>query len=101
VDGVPLAEIVAKGEAEIGMQLINVILPVAGADYVGPLPAELRAYVDFAVGVLTVSKHRDAAGAGQVHVGARDRAPHPQERHGATAALIGRLGPPKRPKTRL
>ena len=61
VDGVPVAEIVARGEAEIGMQQINVILPVAGADYVGPLPAELQGYVDFAIGVLAVSKERDAA----------------------------------------
>jgi molybdate transport system substrate-binding protein len=61
VDGVPVAEVVAKGEAEIGMQQINVILPVAGADYVGPLPAELQGYVNFAVGVLAVSKERDAA----------------------------------------
>jgi len=61
VDGVPVAEVVAKGEAEIGMQQINVILPVAGADYVGPLPAELQGYVDFAVGVLAVSKEREAA----------------------------------------
>jgi len=61
VDGVPVAEIVAKGEAEVGMQQINVILPVAGADYVGPLPAELQDYVYFAVGVLAMSKHRDAA----------------------------------------
>jgi molybdate transport system substrate-binding protein len=61
VDGVPVAEVVAKGEAEIGMQQINVILPVAGADYVGPLPAELQGYVDFAVGVLAVAKERDAA----------------------------------------
>jgi molybdate transport system substrate-binding protein len=43
------------------MQQINVILPVAGADYVGPLPAELQGYVNFAVGVLAVSKERDAA----------------------------------------
>jgi molybdate transport system substrate-binding protein len=61
VDGVPVAEVVAKGEAEIGMQQINVILPIAGADYVGPLPAELQAYVDFAVGVLAVSKQRAAS----------------------------------------
>src|SRR5438445_295181 len=55
VDGVPVAEVVAKGEAEIGIQQINVILPVAGADDVGPLPAELQGYVYFAVGVLAVS----------------------------------------------
>jgi molybdate transport system substrate-binding protein len=61
VDGVPVAEVVANGDAEIGMQQINVILPVAGADYVGPLPAELQGYVDFAVGVLAVSRERDAA----------------------------------------
>jgi hypothetical protein len=52
---------VARGEAEIGIQQINVILPVTGADYVGPLPAELQGYVDFAVGVPAVSNHRDAA----------------------------------------
>jgi molybdate transport system substrate-binding protein len=61
VDGVPIAEVVAKGEAEIVMQQINVILPVAGADDVGPLPAELQAYVDFAVGMLAVSKECAAA----------------------------------------
>jgi molybdate transport system substrate-binding protein len=60
VDGIPVAEVVARDEAEIGMQQINVILPVAGADYVGPLPAELQGYVDFAVGVLAVSKEYDA-----------------------------------------
>ena len=61
VGGVPVAAVVAKGEAGIGMQQINIILPVAGADYVGLLPAELQAYVDFAGGVLAVSKGRAAA----------------------------------------
>jgi len=28
------------------MQQINVILPVAGTDHVGPLPAELQGYID-------------------------------------------------------
>jgi molybdate transport system substrate-binding protein len=61
VDGVPVAEVVAKGEAEIGMQQINVILPVAGVDYVGPLPPGLQDYVVFAAGVLAVSKEPEAA----------------------------------------
>jgi molybdate transport system substrate-binding protein len=61
VDGVPVAEIVAKGESEIGLQQINVILPVAGVDYVGPLPGDLQDYVEFAAGVLTVSKEPEAA----------------------------------------
>ena len=76
----------AQGEAEIGMQQINVILPVAGADYVGPLPAELRGYVDFAVGVLAVSKQRDAAQALVKFMSSPEAARHPQELHGAAAA---------------
>jgi molybdate transport system substrate-binding protein len=61
VDGVPVAEVVAKGEAEIGMQQINVILPIAGIDYVGPLPTELQDYVVFAAAVLAISKQPEAA----------------------------------------
>jgi len=61
VDGVPVAELVAKGEVELGMQQINVILPVAGVDYIGPLPSELQGYVPFAVGLLAVSKEPEAA----------------------------------------
>jgi molybdate transport system substrate-binding protein len=61
VEGVPVAEVVAKGEAEIGLQQINVILPVAGVDYVGPLPPELQDYVVFAAGVLAVSKEPEVA----------------------------------------
>jgi molybdate transport system substrate-binding protein len=38
----PVAELVARGEAELGMQQIVAILPVAGAQLVGPLPAELQ-----------------------------------------------------------
>ena len=61
VEGAPVAELVAKGEAEIGMQQINVILPIAGIDYVGPLPPDLQDYVVFAAGVLAVSKQPEAA----------------------------------------
>src|SRR5260370_6401970 len=43
IDGIPVAEVVAKGEVEIGLQQINVILPVKGADYIVPLPKELQA----------------------------------------------------------
>jgi len=60
-ENVPIAEIVARGEAEIGMHQINVILPVAGADYVGPLPPGLQDFVQSSLGVLTVSTQPDAA----------------------------------------
>jgi len=65
INGRPVAEDVAKGEVEVGIQQINVLLPVAGADYVGPLPGDLQDYVLFSLGVLTVSKQQDAAKAFQ------------------------------------
>jgi molybdate transport system substrate-binding protein len=61
IDGRPVAEDVAKGLVEIGLQQINVIIPVEGADYVGPLPKELQDTVKFAGGVLTVSKEPEVA----------------------------------------
>ena len=63
LDGFPAAEAVARGEVEIALQQINVILPVAGAELAGPLPSELQQYNHFAVGVLAVSKEREAAAA--------------------------------------
>ena len=61
INGLPVAEAVAKGEVEVGLQQINVIIPVEGADYVGPLPKELQETVKFAGGVLTVSKEPEVA----------------------------------------
>src|SRR6516165_1282555 len=75
VDGVPVAELVAKGDVEIGMQQINVILPVAGIDYVGPLPSELQGYVVFAAGILAVSKAPEAARAMTRFMAAPEAAP--------------------------
>ena len=75
VDRVPVAELVAKGEAEIGMQQINVIPPVAGIDYVGPLPPELQDYVVFSAGVLAVSEQPEAATAMVKFMSAPEAAP--------------------------
>jgi molybdate transport system substrate-binding protein len=49
--GRPVGEVVAKEEAEIGMQQIIEILPVEGADLVGPLPSELRNFVLYSAGL--------------------------------------------------
>lgn len=72
LDGFPAAEAVARGEVEIALQQINVILPVKGAALAGPLPAELQQYNHFAVGVLAVSRERDAATALVNFMGARE-----------------------------
>ena len=47
----PVAEPVARGEAELGMQQIIAILPVKGAELVGPLPAELQNVIIYAGGL--------------------------------------------------
>ncbi len=47
----PVAELVAKGEAEIGLQQIVAILPIKGAELVGPLPSELQNIIVYAAGL--------------------------------------------------
>jgi molybdate transport system substrate-binding protein len=47
-----VAEIVAEGEAEVGMQQIVAILPVKGAELVGPLPSELQNIIVYAAGLV-------------------------------------------------
>src|SRR6266478_714748 len=44
VAGKPVAVAVAEGEVEIGIQQTNVIQPVAGTTYLGPLPPDLIEY---------------------------------------------------------
>ncbi len=56
-----IAELVARGEGELAVQQVPELIPVKGADFVGPFPAELQVYTVFAAGVATASKHRAAA----------------------------------------
>jgi molybdate transport system substrate-binding protein len=59
--GKPVAVAVADGEVEIGIQQTNVIQPVAGTTYLGPLPPELIEYGRFGVAVRNVSKNEAVA----------------------------------------
>jgi molybdate transport system substrate-binding protein len=61
INGIPVASAVAAGDVEIGIQQTNVIQPVPGTDYLGPLPPELIEYGSFGVGLLTVSKQPEVA----------------------------------------
>ncbi len=45
--GGAVAELVARGEAELAVQQISELLPVKGAEYVGPFPPELQNYTAF------------------------------------------------------
>jgi molybdate transport system substrate-binding protein len=57
----PVAELVARGEAELGMQQIIAILPVAGAELVGSLPAELQNVIIYAAGLSSRASDAQAA----------------------------------------
>jgi molybdate transport system substrate-binding protein len=57
----PVAELLAQGEAELGLQQIVAILPVKGADLVGPLPAELQNIIVYAAGLSARSANGQAA----------------------------------------
>ncbi|MGA8696364.1 MAG: substrate-binding domain-containing protein [Xanthobacteraceae bacterium] len=57
----PVAELIARGEAEIGVQQIVAILPVRGAELVGPLPAELQNVIIYAAGLSSRAPDAEAA----------------------------------------
>jgi molybdate transport system substrate-binding protein len=57
----PVAELIARGEAEIGMQQIVAILPVRGVELVGPLPAELQNVIIYAAGLSSRAPDAEAA----------------------------------------
>ena len=58
--GRPVGEVIATGEAEIGMQQIIENQPVKGAHLVGPLPAELGNFVPYSAGLATSSGNEGA-----------------------------------------
>ena len=61
VEGEPVGRVVARGEAEIGFQQVSELLPVAGIDYVGPLPAEIQEITVFAAGIPVNAAQPEAA----------------------------------------
>ncbi|MGR4869746.1 substrate-binding domain-containing protein [Variovorax sp. LARHSF232] len=53
--------VVARGDAELGLQQVSELLPIEGIDYVGPLPAEVQRVTVFSAGIATGSKQPEAA----------------------------------------
>ena len=61
VPGAQAAEVVAKGEAELGVAQGSEIVPIAGAQLVGPLPGELASTTVFTAGIGAGSSAPDLA----------------------------------------
>ncbi len=54
-------DLVAKGEAEIGITQTSELLSEAGVEFVGPLPSEIQNYTSFPAAVGAAAKQADAA----------------------------------------
>jgi molybdate transport system substrate-binding protein len=57
------AEITARGDAEMAVQLVSEILPVAGVELVGSFPPALQRYAILSAGVSTLSSRKMEAAA--------------------------------------
>lgn len=70
-----VADAVAKGDAEIGIQQIVELLPVAGVTVVGSLPADVQMYTVFSGGIATSAKNPAGAAALIQFLSSPDAAP--------------------------
>ncbi len=59
--GVPVATLVANGEADLGFQQLSELIDQPGIEIAGPLPPEIQAITVFSSGISTMS--RDPGGA--------------------------------------
>ena len=52
-----VAAVVARGDVEIGFQQISEIIPIDGAQYVGPIPAQYQKVTTFSIGITSRAKN--------------------------------------------
>lgn len=58
--GVPVGSLIASGEAELGFQQLGELMPVAGIEILGTLPADAEIVSTFSAAMCTVSRHHHA-----------------------------------------
>jgi molybdate transport system substrate-binding protein len=61
VEGELVADVLARGEADLGIQQISELLTASGVDYVGPLPKEAQLVTLMSAGIPVSGKNREAA----------------------------------------
>jgi molybdate transport system substrate-binding protein len=61
--GEPVAQVVARGEAEIGFQQVSELIHVPGVSFVGTIPADVQPMLSFAGALTTTVREPEAASA--------------------------------------
>jgi molybdate transport system substrate-binding protein len=59
--GVPVATLIANGEAELGFQQLSELIDQPGIQIAGPLPPEIQAVTIFSAGISTTSGDPEGA----------------------------------------
>jgi molybdate transport system substrate-binding protein len=59
--GVPVATLIANGEADLGFQQLSELIGQPGIEVVGPLPPEIQAVTVFSAGISMMSQDPEAA----------------------------------------
>jgi molybdate transport system substrate-binding protein len=59
--GVPVASLVARGDADLGFQQLSELIGQPGIEILGPLPPEIQAVTIFSAGLSSACHERDAA----------------------------------------
>ena len=83
--GVPVAALVANGDADLGVQQLSELIGQPGVDVIGPLPPEIQAVTIFSVGVAATSIEPEAARALVAYL-ASDESHEAIRRHGMAPA---------------
>jgi molybdate transport system substrate-binding protein len=61
IERLPVAEQVAKGDYEVGLQQVAELLPVPGVTYVGKIPEDVQSVTRFAAGIPVNAEHPEQA----------------------------------------
>jgi molybdate transport system substrate-binding protein len=59
--GAQIADLIARGDADLGFQQVTELVHAKGVDYLGPLPAEVQNYTVWAAGLHASAPQPDAA----------------------------------------
>ncbi|WP_342618533.1 substrate-binding domain-containing protein [Rhodoferax sp. GW822-FHT02A01] len=57
----PVAQVVARGEADLGFQQVSELLPIPGIDFIGEIPEETQQLTPFSAGIVANSKEHAPA----------------------------------------